>query len=262
MNQPLAGRVALVTGGGRGIGQAAARELARLGASVAVLARSASEVQATVEELRAQGARALALSADVAIAAEAEQAVAEAVRQLGPVDVLVNNAAILGPINPTVSSDPALWRQTIAVNLLGAYTCIRAVLPDMLTRGWGRIVQVSSGAAMGSGMRNLSAYSVSKAGMDMLTYAIATEIPGDGVTINGVYPGVVDTAMQAELRAAPEEHLGQEGSARFRGLAERGELVAPEDSARLIVAMVLSTLNGQILRIGSEEANQLIITLP
>jgi len=262
MNQPLAGRVALVTGGGRGIGQATAHELARLGAAVAVLARSASEVQATVGELRAQGGRALALSADVAIAAEAEQAIAEAVRQLGPVDVLINNAAILGPINPTASSDPALWRQTIAVNLLGAYTCIRAVLPDMAARGWGRIVQVSSGAALAGGMRNLSAYSVSKAGMDMLTRAIAEELPGDAVTINGIYPGVVDTAMQAELRAAPEERLGQESSARFRGLAERGELVTPEESARLIVAMALSNLHGQIIRIGGEEANALISTLP
>ncbi len=258
MTQPLAGRVALVTGGGRGIGRATALELARLGAALALVARSAPELEEAAAAVRAQGGQALALAVDVGDVAAAAGTVERIAAELGPIDVLINNAGMLGPLGPTAASDPAEWGQTIAVNLVGAYAYLRATLPGMLERGWGRIVNVSSGAAQGSGIHNLSAYSASKAGMDMLTRAVAAEIADSGVTINSVYPGIVETAMQAALRATPEDQLGTRSSSFFRGIHERGELIEPEDSARLIGAMVQSDLQGAVIRIGDEQARALM----
>lgn len=258
MTQPLAGRVALVTGGGRGIGRACALELARLGAAVALLARSTSELEESAAAVQALGGRALALTVDVAELAAASRMVEHIATALGPVDLLINNAGILGPLGPTATSDPAHWSQTIAINLIGAYAYLQATLPGMLERGWGRIVNVSSGAALGSGIHNLSAYSVSKAGLDMLTRAVAVEIANSGVTVNAVYPGVVETAMQVTLRSTPEEQFGVRSSALFRGFHERGELIAPEESACLIGALVQSDLQGQVIRIGDEQAQALL----
>jgi NAD(P)-dependent dehydrogenase (short-subunit alcohol dehydrogenase family) len=257
----LAGRVALVTGGGRGIGRGAALALAELGASVAVLARSADEVGAVADAISARSGRALALTADVAIAAEVTTAVAAIERALGPVDILINNAAIIGPLNATANSDPAAWAQTITVNVIGAYSCLRAVLPGMLARGWGRIVNISSGAATGSGLLNGSAYSTSKAALDMLTRAVAVEVADSGVLVNALYPGVVDTAMQTELRTTPAERIGAATSERFIGFYERGELGDPDKIGQLIAAMVVSAIQGQIVRNIPEEAEPLLHAL-
>jgi NAD(P)-dependent dehydrogenase (short-subunit alcohol dehydrogenase family) len=249
--------VALVTGGGRGIGRAVALELARRGAAVAVLARSATEVAAVAAEIEAAGGRAVALSVDIADHATLERALAEAAA-LGPIDRLVSNAAVVGPLGPLAESDPAAWAANLQINLVGAYHCLRAVLPGMVARGWGRVIHVSSGAALGSGIRNGSAYSVSKAGLDMLTRAAAAEVAGSGVTVNGVYPGVVDTRMQTDIRATPADQLGAETATYFAGLHERGELRDPAEPAALIVALAASALNGEIVRIGSDQAAALL----
>lgn len=254
----LGGRVALVTGGGRGIGRSAALELARRGAAVAVLARSAPEVEAVAAEIVAAGGRALALSVDIADMAAVERAVSAVEAALGPVDVLISNAAVVGPLGPLAESDPAEWAANLQINLVGAYHCLRAVLPGMLARGWGRVVQVSSGAAQGSGIRNGAAYSVSKAGLDMLTRAAAAEVAGSGVTVNGLYPGVVDTRMQTDIRETPAERLGPESAARFHGFHERGELRDPGEPAALIVALAASALNGEIVRIDTDQAAALL----
>ena len=259
--QRLEGRVAVVTGGGRGIGRGAALALAGLGAAVAVLARSAGEVTAVAGEITATGGRAVARAVDVSDGAAITAAIAEVERALGPIAILINNAAVLGPISPTAESDPDEWERTITINVAGAYRCLRAVLPGMLERRWGRIVNVSSGAATGSGIPNASAYSVSKAALDMLTRAVAAEIASSGVTVNALYPGVVDTTMQTALRSTPAERLGAETSARFHSYYERGELHDPAESGRLIAALVLSELHGEIVSAREERVEALLRTL-
>src|SRR3954454_13605053 len=199
----LDGRVALVTGGGRGLGRAIAHALAEQGAAVAVGARSTQEVDAVAGELREAGRNAMSVPLDVGDASAVDNAVRRVADQLGPVDVLVNNAGVVWPLGKLLKVDAGEWERSVDINLHGAVRCIRAVLPGMLARGWGRIVNMSSGAAAGTGMPAASAYSVGKAGLDMATANLAVELEGTGVCITGVRPGIVDTSMQDYMRSLP-----------------------------------------------------------
>ncbi len=254
--QLLHGHVALVTGASRGIGRATALMLARLGASVALLARSADELAATAQQIEAGGGQALALAADVASHGDVLAALSQTTAALGPVDLLINNAALM-PMGALATGDPAEWRYALEVNLLGPYELLRAALPGMLSRGWGRVVNVSSKVAVMNQLTNRSAYVTSKAALDRLTLAAAAELAGTGVTINAVYPGVTDTAMQAQLRDAAPGLLSAAEQALWRERQARGELLAPEAGARLIAAVLLSDQHGQILDIGDERAQAL-----
>jgi NAD(P)-dependent dehydrogenase (short-subunit alcohol dehydrogenase family) len=254
----LDGRVALVTGGGRGLGRAVAHALAEQGASVAVGARSTHEVDAVAGELREAGRKALSLPLDVADPESVDNAVRRTTDDLGPVDVLVNNAGVVWPLGKLLAVDQQEWERSVEINLFGAVRLIRAVLPGMLERGFGRIVNMSSGAASGAGMPAASAYSVGKAGLDMLTTNLATELNGSGVTFNGVRPGVVDTSMQDYMRSLPRDQVGDAFYERFHGLHERGELSSPEPAARLIVALAGSDRNGEVLDVRDDDARQLI----
>ena len=143
----LTNQVAIVTGGGRGIGRAMARTLAGAGAQVAVVARSRNELEETVSEISAGGGRATAFPADVADADAIRSAIEEIERRMGPVDFLVNNAGILGPLRPLADSDPAAWWRGMEVNVRGPMLATHAVLPGMIARRRGRIVNVSSAGA-------------------------------------------------------------------------------------------------------------------
>jgi 3-oxoacyl-[acyl-carrier protein] reductase len=177
----LDGQVALVTGAGRGIGRAMALALSQAGAAVAVCARSEDEVTAVAREIAARKGRGLAVRCDVLHRREVEDMVAQVEAALGPVDLLVNNAGRFGPIGPLAATDPDQWWQTLAVNLRGPLYCTRAVLPGMLSRGHGRIVNVSSGAGFAA-IPMLSAYAVSKAALYRLseTLAAAPVMPSAG----------------------------------------------------------------------------------
>ncbi len=260
--KPLAGRVALITGGGRGIGRSVARELATLGASVALLARSEADVSQAAHALSSEGYQALAVCADVSQWQQVTEAIQTIQDRLGSVDILVNNAAILGPLAPTAATDPAAWARTIEINVTGAYHCLRAVLPGMQQHDWGRIVNVTSGAALGSGIANAASYSVSKAALDMLTRAVAAETAETNVRVNGVSPGVVDTDMQVALRTAPSDQIGEVTAARFRGLHARGELQPATRPARLIAAVIVSNYHGEIITIREDRAGHLLASLP
>jgi NAD(P)-dependent dehydrogenase (short-subunit alcohol dehydrogenase family) len=191
----LSGQVALVTGGGGGIGSAIAAALARAWASVALLDRSAAELDKEVEHFSWSGrGRPFACPADVTDRAAVESAVAAVGRRFGRIDLLVNNAGVFGPVGPLAEVDPDEWWRCLEVNLRGPLLCSRAVLPGMLARGSGRIVNVASWAGTRA-IPNLSAYVTSKAALIRLTENLAAEVGAAGVRVFAIHPGTVRTAM-------------------------------------------------------------------
>ncbi len=230
----LSGRVAVVTGGGRGIGRATALLLADEGADVVVLARTEEEVTAVAAEVRSRGQESLALSVDVSRWEDVQAAIARVLEQFGHVDVLINNAGVIEPVAPVVRADPKAWAYNVDVNLKGAFYMTRAVLPSMLDAKQGVIINVGSGAAQRI-ITSWSAYCASKAGLLHFTRVLAAELDGSGVRVNSVRPGVVDTEMQKRIRQVREEDFGRENLLRFRRLKEDGLLLPPEYPARLIV---------------------------
>lgn len=193
MSGRLRDRTALVTGGGRGIGQAIARLYAGEGADVAVLARTREEIEATADEVKGLGRRALAVQADVALEAQVGEAVRTVLGTWGRIDILVNNAGIVR-VAPVVEMAAAEWDEVQAVNLRGAFLCTRAVLPEMVSRRDGVIINVSSISGR-RGTARLGAYCASKFGLIGLTEAVAEEVRAAGVRVNAICPGSVDTAM-------------------------------------------------------------------
>ena len=194
----LTGKVALVTGGGRGIGRAVVLRLAGAGAAVGVLARTASEVADTVRAVENQGGRALALVADVSDEAAVKAAVARCEKELGPVDILVNNAGVFH--HESIENTPAdVWRRLMAVNVLGTVFCSRAVLPSMRARGAGRIINIASSAGR-KGYPNQSAYCASKHAQIGFTKVLALETHGAGIRVHVVNPGGVDTRLVRDNR--------------------------------------------------------------
>ncbi|HEX5079539.1 MAG TPA: 3-oxoacyl-ACP reductase family protein [Geminicoccaceae bacterium] len=209
----LEGRVALVTGAGRGIGRAIALILAEAGADVAVNYRERIEpAEATAGDIRRLGRRAAALQADVSIAADVAQLVQATASRLGPIDILVNNAGISEPCEIEELSEE-LFDRTLSVNLKSAFLCTQAVLPGMRARGFGRVVNISSGAARGAGAVGVH-YNASKAGMEGLTRGYAARVVKDGVTVNAVAPSLIATEMikPHRLQNLPSIPVGRLGT--------------------------------------------------
>nr|WP_238327876.1 SDR family NAD(P)-dependent oxidoreductase [Paraburkholderia mimosarum] len=222
----LNNRVALVTGGSRGIGRAIAVALASAGAAVAVNYRQrADEAAQVVTLIQGAGGRALAVRADVSAADEVARMVAEVEGGLGAIDVLVNNAGT-GTFRDIDVLTEAEFDHTLAVNLKSAFLCTQAVLPGMRARRWGRIVNLSSVAARGAGAVGVH-YNASKAGLEGLTRGYAARVAREGITVNAVAPGPIDTEMAAPLKAA--------------NIAERlpvGRLGAAEEVAQIVMMVV------------------------
>lgn len=200
---------AIVTGGGRGIGRAIALRFAREGAAVVVTARTAAEVDGVAEEIRAAGGRAASVAADVSQAADCEKVYRAATEKFGGVDILVNNAGVLGPVLPVQEISPEEWDAVLAANLKSAYLLSRLVLPGMLERGRGAILNISSvSAKMAFGLN--SAYAASKAGLLALTRALAAENGRKGIRVNALCPGPVpETRMSQELGASLAARFGR-----------------------------------------------------
>ena len=226
----LQGQVAIITGGGRGIGQAAAEQIAALGASVVVTARSEEQVERVAATLREQGAQALGVPGDVADPEQVDQIIAATLDEFKRIDILVNNAGIIWPVEEVIDTDPDEWTYNIQVNLLGPFYFVRNVLPVMVAQQYGRIVNVSSGAAINP-IVGASAYSVSKAGMDMFSRAVALELTNTGVTINSFHPGMVDTEMQVDLRSVDTSDAHFDLT-RFHDAHANRALRLPQDVAR------------------------------
>jgi 2-hydroxycyclohexanecarboxyl-CoA dehydrogenase len=194
----LNGKIAVVTGAGSGIGRAIALQLARDGAAVSVWDLNRKGAEETATQIEYAGGRAIACAIDASSEARIGEAVVRTRAELGPVTILVNNAGITGFCAfQNIAVD--VWERMIQVNLTGPFLCTRAVLPDMLAAGWGRIVNISSSSAQ-SGAPAMAHYVASKGGVIGLTKALAVELAAKGITVNNIPPGFVDTPM---LRASP-----------------------------------------------------------
>ncbi len=221
MNE-LQGKAAIVTGASRGIGAAAAEELARQGVAVVLAARSRDEIDQVAEKIRAAGGKAGAVACDVARYDDVAAAVAHCKDSYGSVDILVNNAGVIEPIAHLAESDPQGWGQAIDINVKGVYHGLRAVLPIMAAQGAGVIVNVSSGAAT-SALEGWSHYCASKAAVLMLTKCVHKEYADKGIRVVGMSPGTVATGMQVAIKASginpvsqldPSVHIAPEWPAR------------------------------------------------
>jgi 3-oxoacyl-[acyl-carrier protein] reductase len=237
----LAGKAAIITGAGRGIGRAIALAFALEGADVLVASRTLSEVTATAEGVRALGRNALALNVDVSNRQEVDRMVAQGIEELGKVDILVNNAGTYGFIGPVADSNPEKWVQTIGVNLFGAFYCARAALPFMIRERRGKIINLSGGGAS-SPLPNFSAYAASKAAIVRLTETLAQEVEDYNIQVNAIAPGAVNTALTDTLRAAGPA-AGEEMLAQARRQKEDGG-VPPERAAALAVFLASEASDG------------------
>jgi len=226
----LTGKHALLTGGGTGIGLAAARALAARGALITLAARNLERLQTAATEI---GAAAVAL--DVRQEASVESAFDLARRAHGPVSILVNNAGV-APTAPLHRTELSMWNDTLAVNLTGAFLCARAALVDMYAGGWGRIVNVASIAGL-QGDAYISAYCASKHGLVGITRALAKECAKRGVTVNAICPGYVDTdvVVKAGANIASKTKLSEEEArASLYAGNPQGRLITPNEVASAI----------------------------
>lgn len=250
--KPLEGQTAIVTGGGKGLGRAIAEVMAEAGANVVIASRNAPELDDVVLAIKRAGGKALAYAADVADERQVQELVLSTQRWVGAASILVNSASVLDPIAPLARSDATSWLRHIAINVGGVYLCSRAVLPGMLERGHGRIVNVSSSAARRASA-GWTAYCASKAAIDQMTRALALEIEDSGVTACSFYPGYMDTGMQERIRrATPQEFPRVE---EFRELERQGKLKDPREAARAIayLASPEAQRNGQVVEMADEE---------
>jgi NAD(P)-dependent dehydrogenase (short-subunit alcohol dehydrogenase family) len=234
----LEGKVALVTGGGRGIGRAIALALAGAGAAVIVTGRDMARLHAVRSEIAAGGRPALALACDVADSAAVDGAFAQARATLGPIDILVNNAGITASVK-FAETDDATWERIMRVNASGPFFCCRAAVPGMIERGGGRIINIASYAAL-SGIAYSSAYSASKHALLGLTRSLALELARYAITANAICPGWVETDMVRNAVANIVEKTGRsEEAARASILALAGQsrMIAPEQVAAVALRL-------------------------
>jgi len=193
-------RVAVVTGGASGMGEATCYELGRLGHKVAVLDLNGEAAQRVAETLRAQGATALGMAVDVSDRAAVEEAFAKVRTELGPVHILVTSAGLVD-FAPFTDITPEVWNRLIAVNLTGTFHCCQVAVPDMLAARWGRIVMISSSSAQ-RGSPGMAHYAASKGALLSLTKSLAREYGTAGITVNNIPPSGIETPMQHQSQAA------------------------------------------------------------
>ncbi len=254
MTQPLAGRHALVTGGGRGIGAAIAKSLAAAGARMTLLGRTASHLDETAIGLPGST---VTVTADVTDPKQVGRAFAEAREAAGEISILVNNAG--RPASRAMAkSDEAFWREILEVNLTGTYHCTRAAIPAMLAANWGRIVNVSSTAGL-RGYAYCTAYCAAKHGVIGMTRALALEVVKTGITVNAVCPGYTDTGVVRDAIRRISEKTARSEAHAYEALVSfnpQERLVKPEEVANAVLWLCLpgsESMTGQSIAIAGGE---------
>ncbi len=244
----LSGRVALVTGGSRGIGRAIVETLARRGAAVAFSFREREDAaRELVGALEAEGARAWTAACDVSDESQVQRLVTEAGAALGPIDILVNNAGVTRD-GYLMMMDREKWDAVLRPNLDGAFFCTRAVVRGMLVRKWGRVISLTSPSAV-AGLPGQANYAASKGGLIGLTRALSRELAPKGVLVNAVMPGLIETDMTAAIpEATREAHLRNVPVGRLGTAAEVAEVVAflSSDAAAYVTGQVIGVDGGLV----------------
>jgi NAD(P)-dependent dehydrogenase (short-subunit alcohol dehydrogenase family) len=249
----LEGRVALITGASRGIGRAIARGYASEGAAVAVTARGAAELQSLVDQVQQAGGRALAIPADLEDAAVPAQIIRQVLEFMGTIDILVNNAGIGGSAGPSpvVDFDDALWHKTLALNLTAPYLLTKAVLPVLLAKKWGRIINIASINGKIPSIHAV-AYTASKHGLLGLTRTVALEVARDGITVNAICPGPVRTRMNDRRLEYDAKRMGLSFSELESRLTPIGRRLEPDEivpKAVLLASAESAAITGQAFNV-------------
>lgn len=243
----LQGKVAVVTGGARGIGRAISLRLARDGAAVSVWDLRADGVHETVDEIRQAGGQAMSCVGDAANASEVTRCANETREAFGPIHILVNNAGIVG-FDRFLTITEEMWDRMMQVNMKGPFLCSKEIIPDMLAAKWGRIINISSSSAQ-TGAASMSHYVASKGGVIGLTKGLAIEFASTGITVNNVPPGFVDTPM---LRESPvnmdtyAQGMPMKRSGQPEDIAAAVAYLASED-ANYVTGQTLSVNGGRFL---------------
>ncbi|AZM63479.1 MULTISPECIES: SDR family NAD(P)-dependent oxidoreductase [unclassified Streptomyces] len=238
--------VTVVTGGGRGIGAATCLRLAAEGHDVVVnYVRDSAAAESVADGVREAGARAVTVRADTSVEAEAERLFETAERELGPVTGLVNNAAVTGPLGRFTEADTGTLRRVVDVNLMGTLLCARRAAQLMVPRGEGVIVNVSSGAATLGSPNEYVHYAATKAAVDALTVGLSKELGPDGIRVNGVAPGLIDTEMHAAM-GAPDRAREMAGSIPLRRAGRAEEIAA---AVAWLMSPDASYTTGAVLRV-------------
>jgi 3-hydroxybutyrate dehydrogenase len=251
----LNNRIALITGGGRGIGRAIALAFAREGATVAIAARTLEQVERVAREIASQFHRdTFPVVCDVSDVASVENAFAAVNENFGRgCDVLVNNAGVAESA-PIVKTDDELWQKHLSINLNGTFYCTRAALPQMIERGWGRIINVASIAGK-TGAPYIAAYSASKHGVVGLTRSAALELATKGITVNAICPGYVDTEMTSNAIENITRKTGlsaDQAKESIRKMSPQNRIIEPEEVAALAVLLASEEgrgINGQAINV-------------